>query len=136
MLRNTREGMSIPGNVFDREHAQRDSDELNNCSRNLAMSLAIPRTEGIDNSGSKSKEKKSRRQMSLMSMTNHAVGIETCTQSMTIPSYLPSGMHLQKFTDQTEFQSGIVNFQAGVCAEAKNLALVLQWIKRSKQPAR
>ena len=68
-------------------------------------------------------------------MTNHAVGIGTCTQSMTIPSYLPSEMHLQKIPDQTEFQSGIVNFQAGVCAKAKNLALVLQWIKRSKQPA-
>ena len=68
-------------------------------------------------------------------MTNHAVGIGTCTQSMTIPSYLPSEMHLQKIPDQTECQSGIVNFQAGVCAKAKNLALVLQWIKRSKQPA-
>ena len=42
----------------------------------------------------------------------------------------------EKFPDQTEFQSWIVNFQAGVCATAKNLALVLQWIKRSKQPAR
>ena len=30
-----------------------------------------------------------------MSMTNHALGIGTCTQSMTIPSYLPSEMHLQ-----------------------------------------
>ena len=34
MLRNTREDMSIPGNVFDRQHAQRDSDELHNDSRN------------------------------------------------------------------------------------------------------
>ena len=33
-----------------------------------------------------------------------------------------------KFPDQTEFQSWIVNFQAGVCAKAKNLALVLQWV--------
>ena len=41
----------------------------------------------------------------------------------------------EKFPDQTEFQSWIVNFQAGVCAKAKNLALVLQWIKRSKQLA-
>ena len=78
----------------------------------------------------------SRRQTSLMSMTNHAVGIGTCTQSMMIPSYLPSEMHLQKFPDQTEFQSWIVNFQARVCAKAKNLAFVLQWIKRSKQPGR
>ena len=29
-------------------------------------------------------------------MTIHAVGIGTCSQSMTIPSYLPSEMHLQK----------------------------------------
>ena len=35
-----------------------------------------------------------------------------------------------------EFQRWIVNFQVEVCAKAKNLALVLQWIKRSKQPAR
>ena len=39
-----------------------------------------------------------------------------------------------KFSDQEEFQSWIVNFQVEVCAKAKNLALVLQWIKRSKQP--
>ena len=38
----------------------------------------------------KNKGEKSRRQLSLMSMTNHAVGVGTCTQSMTIPSYLPS----------------------------------------------
>ena len=83
--------MSIPGNVFDRQHAQRDSDELHNDSRNLATSLAILRTEGIDTSGSeeplqsipspccfsKREEKKSRRQISLVSMANHAVGIDT-----------------------------------------------------------
>ena len=44
--------MSIPGNVFDRQHAQRDSDELHGDSRDLAISLAILRTEGIENSGS------------------------------------------------------------------------------------
>ena len=71
-----------------------------------------------------------------MSVTNHAVGIGTCAQSMTIPIYLPSEMHLQKFTDLREFQSWILNFQVEVCAKSKNLALVLQWIKRSKQPAR
>ena len=69
-------------------------------------------------------------------MTNHAVGIGTCTQSMTIPSHVFSEMHLQKISDQTEFLSWIVNFQTMVCAKAKNLALVLQWIKKSKQPAR
>ena len=63
-------------------------------------------------------------------MTNHALGIGTCTQSgMTIPSYLSSEMHPQKFPDQTKFQSRIVNFRAEVCAKAKNLALALQWIK-------
>ena len=48
----------------------------------------------------------------------------------------PLGDASAKFPDQTEFQSWIVNFQAAVCARAKNLALVLQWMKRSKQPAR
>ena len=36
------------GNVFDRQHARRDPEELHNDSRNLA----ILRTEGIENSGS------------------------------------------------------------------------------------
>ena len=52
MLRNTPEDMSFPGNVFDRQHAQRNSDELHNDSKNLAISLAIKRTEGLENSGS------------------------------------------------------------------------------------
>ena len=52
MPRNTRENMSIPGNVFDRQHARRDPEELHNVSRNLAISLAILRTEGIEKSGS------------------------------------------------------------------------------------
>ena len=52
MPRNTRENMNIPGNVFDRQHARRDPDELHNDSRNLSMSLASLRTEGIENSGS------------------------------------------------------------------------------------
>ena len=38
-----------------------------------------------------------------VSMTNHTVGIGTCTQGMAIPSYLSSEMHLQKFPDQTKF---------------------------------
>ena len=53
---------------------------------------------------------------------------------MTIPSYLSSEMHLQKFSDQTEFQSCIVNFRAEVYAKAKNLALVLQWIQLAEGP--
>ena len=40
-----------------------------------------------------------------MSLTNLAVGIATCTQGMTVPSYLSSEMHLPKFPDQTKFQS-------------------------------
>ena len=65
-----------------------------------------------------------------MSLTDHAVGIGTCTQSMTVLSYLTAEMHLKKFPDPTEFQSWIVNFQVEVCAKAKNLALALQWIKK------
>ena len=66
----------------------------------------------------------------LMSMTNHAASIGTCTQSvMTIPSYLSSEKHLGKLPDQTEVQSWIVNFRVEVCAKAKNPMLGLQWIK-------
>ena len=50
--RNAREDVSISGSVFDLQHAHRDSDELHNGSRNLAISLAILRKEGIENSGS------------------------------------------------------------------------------------
>ena len=50
--REIHERMSILGNVFDRLHARRDSGELHNDSSNLAISLAILRTEGIENSGS------------------------------------------------------------------------------------
>ena len=39
-------------------------------------------------------------------------------------------MHLLKFRDQTEFESWIVNFHVEDCAKAKNLALVLQWMKK------
>ena len=64
----------------------------------------------------------------LKSMTHHAAGIRTCTQSgMTIPSYLFSEMHLKKFLDHTEFQSWIVNIRTEVIS--KNPALALQWIK-------
>ena len=86
MPRNTRENLSIPGNVFDRQHARRVPGELHNDSRNLATSSGIQRKEGIEKNGSeeplhltmlfsKSEENKSRRQISLMSMTNHALGI-------------------------------------------------------------
>ena len=44
--------MSIPGNVFDRQHARRDPDGLHNDSRTLATSLAILRKDRIEKSGS------------------------------------------------------------------------------------
>ena len=71
-------------------------------------------------------------------MTNHALGIRTCTQSgMTIPSYLPSEMHLQKFPDQTEFQSWIVNFQAGVLRKSEEFRarIAADQVNRSNQLA-
>ena len=83
MPRNTRENVSIPGNGFDCQHARRDLDELHNDSRKWAISLAFLRKEGIENSGSektiaintftllfsKSEERTSRRQISLMACT-------------------------------------------------------------------
>ena len=151
MQRNTRENMSTPGNVFDCQHARRDPDEFHNDSRNLAISSAILRTEGIEKSEKqriianntftllfgKSKGKSLDDRNFLMSMTNHAAGIGTCTRSgMTIPSHLSGEMHLQKIPDQTEFQSWVENFRAEVCAKAKNLALTLQWIKEIEAAAR
>ena len=63
-------------------------------------------------------------------MTNHAAGMETCTQiGITIPSYRSSEMHLGKFPDHMEFQSWIVNFRTEVCSKAKNPMLALQCIK-------
>ena len=40
--------MSIPGNVFDRQHAQRDPVELHNYSRNLATPSGI--TDDVEDS--------------------------------------------------------------------------------------
>ena len=100
MLRNTRENMSIPGNVFDRQHAQRDPDDFSTIQEiwqhhweSLTMSRIV-RKEGIENSGSEeplqsmrlpcfsitARTQMSGRQLSLMSVTNHALGICTCTQ--------------------------------------------------------
>ena len=112
--------MSIPENVFDRQHARRDPEEWHNNSRNLAISLAVLRTEGIENSWSeeplqslllscfsvRARRKSPDDKISLMSMTNHALGIWTCTQSMTIPSYLPSVMHLQNSLSTRIFKAG------------------------------
>ena len=63
---------------------------------------------------------------SLMSMTDNAVGIGTCTQKHENSEL----MHLQKISWPNGISSWVVNFQTEVCAKAKNLALVLQWIKK------
>ena len=133
MLRNTRDGLSIPGRVFDCWHARRDPDELYKCfkkfgdifgysenrrnwekweRRTIAVNtfilfLGTSKTKSL-NGGKRPKF-----------MTNHAGGVGTCTQGMTIPSYLSSEMHLQKFPDQTKFQSWIVNFRAEVYPKAR-----------------
>ena len=53
MPRNTREDMSIPGNVSDHQHARRDPDELHNHSRNLPTLLAILRKKELRKMGAK-----------------------------------------------------------------------------------
>ena len=88
MLRNTREDMNIPGNVFECQHARRDPDELHDDSRKLSTTSAILRTEGIEKSGSeeplqsipmsllfeKSKTKSLDGGKCPVSMTNHTRG--------------------------------------------------------------
>ena len=128
--------MSIPGKVFDCQHAHRDRDELHNYSRNLATLLAILRPQGIEKSGSEEPLRSipfsclpmtARHSLDggdcLKSIAHHAVFIGTCTRGMTIPSDLFSEMHLGKFPEQPKFQSWIVDFRAEICAKAKNLAL-------------
>ena len=144
MHRNTREDFSIPGNVLNCPPARRVSEELHNDSRNLVIPSGIQRREGIEKSGSeeplqstplpcfsaRAMEKSPDDRNCLVSMTNHAAGFGTCTQSgMTIPSYPSSEMHLRKFPDHTELQSWIVKFRTEVCSKAKNPTLALQWIK-------
>ena len=97
MPRNTRENMSIPGNVFDGQHARREPEELYNYSRKLAtpsgiaddveeqMELRIVEAKNHCNENlylayQQERGEKFRRQIILMSMTNHALGIWTCTQ--------------------------------------------------------
>ena len=125
--------MGIPGNVLDCQPARRDIDELHDTSKNLATSSGILRKEGnvkceellrsipLPCFQVKARERGLDDRNCLMSMTNHATGIGTCTQSgMTIPSYPSSEMHLGKFSDHTEFQSWIVNFRTEVCSKTKN----------------
>ena len=66
----------------------------------------------------------------LKSMTHHAAGIGTCTQSgMTNSEFSFLRDASGKFPDHTEFQSWIVNFRTEVCSKANNPTLALQWIK-------
>ena len=136
MQRNTREDISIHRNVFDCQPARRVPEELNNDARSLAPSSGIQRRDGIDKSGTlpcfsgKAQEKSLDDRNCLKSMAHHAAGIGTCTQSgMINPSHPSSEMHLEKFTDHTEFQSWIVNFRTEVRSKAKNPTRALQWIK-------
>ena len=94
MPRNTRENMSIPGNVFlivnmidEIVKNYTIIQEIWQHHRESLMMSRMLRKEGIEKSGSeeplqskpftllfsKSEEKKSRRQISLMSMTNHVL---------------------------------------------------------------
>ena len=109
LQRDTRRDKHIPGNVFDRQSARRVPEELHDDSRNLAASSGIQRREGIENSGSQkplqplpspcfsgiAKDKSQDDSNRLKSVTHHAAGIGTCTQSgMINPSYPSSEMHL------------------------------------------
>ena len=114
--------MSIPGSVFDCQPARRVPEELHNDSRNLDTPSGIQRREGIEKSGSeeplqsihftllcgRSEGKNLDHRNCPKSMTHHAAGIGTCTQSgITIPSYLSAEMHLGRFPDHTEKRAGM-----------------------------
>ena len=114
----TREDMSIPTIVFDCQPARRVLEESYNDSRNLATPSGIQRREGIEKSESeeplqpipllcfsvRARERSLDDRNCLMSMTNRAAGIGTCTQIvMTFPSFPSSEMHLGRVSDDTEF---------------------------------
>ena len=101
--------------------------------RESLMMSRILRKEGIETSGSEEPlqsiplpcfsvraRKKSRRQMSLMSMTNDALGIWTCTQVARQFRVISPRRCICTIPDRTKFQSWIVNFRAEVCAKARN----------------
>ena len=94
--------------VFWEQKELRKVRAKNDCSQHLHLVLRYEQDKSL-NGGKRP-----------MFMTNHAAGVGTCTQGMTIPSYLSSEMHLQKFHDQTKFQSWIVHFRAEVYAKARN----------------
>ena len=94
MLPNTREDVSIPGNVFDCQHARRDPDEWHNDSENRRNWEKWERRTIAINTfilfSNRKQDKSLNGGKCPMSMTNHAAGIGTCTQGMTIPSCLSS----------------------------------------------
>ena len=127
MPRNTRENMSILGNVFDCQQARRDPEELHNDSRNLTTPSGID--DDVEDSEkrrnweqwerraiaintftllfSKSEEKKSRRQNKSHVYDYTCFGYSDLYSSgMTIPSYLTSGMHLQNSLTKRNFKAG------------------------------
>ena len=71
-----------------------------------------------------------------MSVTNHAVGTGTLYSSGMKISSISTRRCICKIPWPNEISKLERNFRAEVCAKAKNLAFVLQWIERSKQPAR
>ena len=80
--------------TFSTRHARRDSDEFHNDSRSLAIWLALLRTEGIGNGGRReplqlvlllrfsvrARRKSLDDRKSLVSVTDHAVGVGTCAR--------------------------------------------------------
>ena len=129
MLRNTREYMGIIGHVFDRRHPRRDHDEISELFKKFGKTIENRwpcrgfwqkkelRIVGAMNHCNQYLY------LGLVSMTNHAAGVGTCTQKWHDNSDLSLfGDASEKIPDQTEFQSWIVNFRAEGCAKAKNLA--------------
>ena len=132
MLRNTQEDMSIPGNVFDCQHARRHSDELHNDSNNLATLSAILRTEGIEKI--ESEEPLQSIPISCFSMRARQMSRRckmSCVCDWPCRGYWDLysrhdntelsllGDASANFPDQAKFQSWIVNFQVEVCTKAR-----------------
>ena len=151
MPRNTRENLSIPGNVFDRQHAQRDFDELHNDSIILATSLAILRTEGIEKSGSEeplqpkhlpcffaeSKRKSLNDRNCLMSMTNHALGTWTCTQvAWQFWVILPRGYIWENFLTIRNFRAELWISEQKFTQRRRIPHALCSGTRKSEQPAR
>ena len=108
LLRNTREEVSIPGNVFACQLVRQNLGELCNDSGNLATSSRMNRRDGVEKSESReSVQGKSRDSgdCPMRSTHNHSWCIGTFTQSgMTnYRCYQTPEMHLGKIPDHTDF---------------------------------